>query len=219
MSAKLLNFTYSYGGAPWVFVVRVNDSRLGSLDELAGKVLALPARHALEDLIRREYPAITLHLVDTYAQARHAVANGEADATIQTETQAHLYPPGRLKVGRSVDGQWAAASFSVPVLYPELFQHHEQGVGSHAHGRDSGAENQVAGGWASPLIIESGLYHSARLYWAIAVLIAAGLMLFVYNWFLRRQLIIARQSEKTLNEQLGLSHRFLDGQKNSTLSL
>ena len=67
------------------------------------------------------------------------------------------------------------------------------------------------GGVGKPLIIESRLYHSARLYWAIAVLIAAGLMLFVYNWFLRRQLIIARQSEKTLNEQLGLSHRFLDG--------
>lgn len=206
-----LNFTYSYGGAPWVFVVRVNDSRLGSLDELAGKVLALPARHALEDLIRREYPAITLHLVDTYAQARHAVANGEADATIQTETQAHLYPPGRLKVGRSVDGQWAAASFSVPVLYPELFSIMNKALEAMPMAEIRALRTKWLGGVGKPLIIESGLYHSARLYWAIAVLIAAGLMLFVYNWFLRRQLVIARQSEKTLNEQLGLSHRFLDG--------
>lgn len=42
-----LNFTYSYGGAPWVFVVNVNDFRLSSLAHLSGQVLALPAKHAL----------------------------------------------------------------------------------------------------------------------------------------------------------------------------
>ena len=206
-----LNFTYSYGGAPWVFVVRVNDSRPGSLGELAGKVLALPARHALEDLIRREYPEITLLLVDTYAQARHAVANGDADATIQTETQAHLYPPGRLKVGRSVDGQWAVASFSVPVRYPELFSIMNKALEAMPVAEIRALRTKWLGGVGKPLIIESGLYHSDRLYWAIAALIAAGLLFSAYTWFLRRQLTIARQLEKTLKERLGLCHRFLDG--------
>lgn len=206
-----LDFTYSYGGAPWVFVVRVNDSRLGSLDQLAGKVLVLPARHALEDLIRREYPAITLRLVDTYAQARHAVAKGEADATIQTETQAHLYPPGRLKVGRSVDGQWAAASFSINAQYPELLSIMNKALEAMPATEVRALRTKWLGGVGKPLVIESGLYHSAWSYWAIAALIAVGFMLFSWNWFLRRQLVIGRQFEQTLRERLELNRRFFDG--------
>ena len=206
-----LNFTHSYGGAPWVFVVRVNDSRLGSLDQLAGKVLVLPARHALEDLIRREYPAITLRLVDTYAQARHAVAKGEADATIQTETQAHLYPPGRLKVGRSVDGQWSAASFSVPLQYPELFSIINKTLEAMPMAEIRALRTKWLGSVGKPLVIESGLYHSAWSYSAIAALIGAGLVLLLYNRFLRRQLDAGRQFEKALQQRLALNRHFLNG--------
>ena len=206
-----LDFTYSYGGAPWVFVVRVNDPRLGSLDQLAGKVLVLPARHALEDLIRREYPAITLLLVDTYAQARHAVATGAADATIQSETQAHLYPPGRLKVGRSVDGRWAVASFSVSAQYPELLSIMNKALEAIPVAEFRALKTRWLGGVGKPLVIESGLYHSAWLYWAIAALFSVGLMLFSWNRFLRRQLGIGRQFEQSLREQVELNRRFLDG--------
>ena len=206
-----LNFTYSYGGAPWVFVVRVNDSRLGSLSQLAGKVLVLPARHALEDYIRREYPAVTLRLVDTYAQARHAVANGDADATIQTETQAYLYPPGRLKVGRSVEGQWAAATFSVPARYPELFSIMNKALEAIPVADIRALRTTWLGGAGQPLIIEGGLYHSPGLWWAIAGLCSVGLMSLFYNGFLRRQLGAGREYELSLKEQLKLSHRFLDG--------
>lgn len=206
-----LNFTHSYGGAPWVFVVRANDSRLGALGQLAGKVLVLPARHALEDLIRREYPAITLRLVDTYAQARHAVAQGEADATIQSETQAHLYPPGRLKVGRSVDGQWSAASFSVPVQYPELFSIMNKTLEAIPMVEIRALRTKWLGGVGKPLVIESDLYHSAWLYGAIAVVVAVGLMLLLYNRLLRRQLYSRCQFERALQEQLALNRRFLDG--------
>ena len=206
-----LNFTHSYGGAPWVFVVRVNDSRLGSLDQLSGKTLVLPARHALEDLVRREYPAITLRLVDTYAQARHAVAQGEADATVQSETQAHLYPPGRLKVGRSVDGRWAAASFSIPDQYPELLSIMNKALEAIPVTEFRALRANWLGGVGKPLVIDSGLYHSEWLYWAIAGLLVVGLMLFSYNRFLRRQLIIGRQLEQALQAQLELSQRYLDG--------
>lgn len=69
----------------------------------------------------------------------------------------------------------------------------------------------MAGGVGKPLVIESGLYHSAWSYWAIAALIAVGLMLFSWNWFLRRQLVIGRQFEQTLRERLELNRRFFDG--------
>lgn len=115
-----LNFTYSYGGAPWVFVVRSNDFRLGSLDQLSGKVLALPARHSLESMIRRNYPDVILRNVENYTQARDMVKNGDAVATIQNEVQAYLHSARHLKVGRSVDGRWSSDNFSVSNQLPEL---------------------------------------------------------------------------------------------------
>ncbi len=113
---RFLDFTYSFGGNSWVFVVRSGDSSQISLDSLAGKVLAA----ALEDLIRLEHPLIQLQSVDTYDQARALVESGVADATIQNEAGAYLYPSGQLKVARSVDGKWSPDRFSVIKTQPEL---------------------------------------------------------------------------------------------------
>ncbi|RML93319.1 Sensory box histidine kinase/response regulator, partial [Pseudomonas syringae pv. maculicola] len=80
----------------------------------------MPARHALEDMIKREYPLIKLRLVETYDQARALVESGAADATIQNEAGAYLFPSGQLKVARSVDGKWSPDRFSVIKTQPEL---------------------------------------------------------------------------------------------------
>ncbi|KGS11342.1 histidine kinase, partial [Pseudomonas coronafaciens] len=117
---RYLDFTYSFGGNSWMFVVRSDRSSRISLASLDGQVLALPARHALEDMIRQEYPLIKLRLVDTYEQARALVENGAAEATIQNEAGAYLFPSGQLKVARSVDGKWSPDRFSVVKSQPEL---------------------------------------------------------------------------------------------------
>ncbi|SEI11459.1 multi-sensor hybrid histidine kinase [Pseudomonas asplenii] len=115
-----LNFTYAFGGSSWVFVVPAHDAQLGSLKQLAGRVLALPQEHALQGMIRREYPDIVLRSVRTQEEARSLVESGEAAATIQSDSRAYLYPMSSLKVGRSVDGLWSADNFSVVKAAPEL---------------------------------------------------------------------------------------------------
>lgn len=101
---KLLHFTYAFGGNSWVFLERADSKVPLQLADMADKVLALPARHALLEFIQTRYPQIRLLLVPTYAEARKLVEEGDADATIQNEAGAWLYPPGELKVGRSVEG-------------------------------------------------------------------------------------------------------------------
>ncbi|WP_347904338.1 transporter substrate-binding domain-containing protein [Pseudomonas purpurea] len=101
-----LDFSHAFGGSGWVFVVRESAPTLHSMDQLAGKVLALPARHALEAGIRRDHPHIQLRTVQTYAEARALVESGEADATVENESGARVYPAGQLKVGPSIDGMW-----------------------------------------------------------------------------------------------------------------
>ncbi|MDR9755120.1 transporter substrate-binding domain-containing protein [Pseudomonas sp. SZMC_28357] len=115
-----LNFSHAYGGSGWVFVERQNQPPVQSLAHLEGKVLVLPARHALEELVRRDYPRIRLRSVQTSAEARALVESGEAWATIENETGAHLYPAGQLAVGRVVEGKWEPDHLALRKDLPQL---------------------------------------------------------------------------------------------------
>jgi two-component system sensor histidine kinase EvgS len=115
-----LDFSHAFGGAGWVLIGRAGEPRVQSLQQLSRRVLVLPTRHALESVIRRDYPAIHLHSVKTYAEARALVEIGEAYATIDNEIGAQLYPSGQLKVGHVVEGKWDADYLSVGKGQPQL---------------------------------------------------------------------------------------------------
>ena len=204
-----LNFTYSYGGAPWVFVVSVNDFQLSSLAHLSGQVLALPAKHALEPMIRRDYPEITLRMVENYTQARQLVERGDAIATIQNETQAYLHPTKRLKVGRSVDGRWSSDNFSVSTQSPELLDILNKGLEALPVAdmqamrikwlHETGKEPAESAGLSAPWV-----------YAIMAAVIALGGMLVVWNRRLATRLRFGQQVESSLREHQGFQQRCFD---------
>lgn len=115
-----LDFSHAFGGAGWVFVGRAGEPQVQSLEQLAKRVLVLPGRHALEGVIRRDYPSIELRSVKTYAEARALVESGEAYATIENEIGAQLYPSGLLKVGELLEGKWEADLLAVRRGQPQL---------------------------------------------------------------------------------------------------
>ncbi len=80
----------------------------------------LPSRHALEALIRREYPAIELRSVKTSAEARAWVESGLAHATIENEIGAQLFPSGLLQAGHIVEGKWDPDYLAVRQGQPQL---------------------------------------------------------------------------------------------------
>ncbi|OTJ30682.1 hypothetical protein CAY91_34915, partial [Pseudomonas aeruginosa] len=116
----LLKFSHGFGGSGRVFIERADAGPLTGLNQLDGKVLALPARHVMESQIRHDHPRIKLRLVDNYTQARELVRRGEAAATIQTEVEVQSYAQEGLRMGRSVDGQWSSNCLSVRKDQPEL---------------------------------------------------------------------------------------------------
>ena len=205
-----LNFTYSFGGAPWVFVVRINDSRLGSFSQLAGQVLVLPARHALVPMIRREHPQIKLTLVENYAQARHSVERGDAVATIQNETQAYLYPPGRLKVGRSVEGRWSADSFSVSAQHPELRDILNKGLEALSMAEVRALRVKWLGGVGIAPVIEPNDGASSWVFWVSVMGIASAVACAICYWHLTKQLRIIRSAFHRLRERQAAQQRYFD---------
>lgn len=206
---QLLDFTYSYGGNSWVFVVPENHSSKISLQALSGKVLALPARHALEDTIRTEYPQITLRSVKTYDDARGLVESGEAAATIQSEAAAWLYPPGKLKVARSVEGRWSPDRFSVVQTQPELLS-----ILNKALEEFPVAEMRaIRVKWLGATIAQPSIWQRIPpwVYWALAVALLLALVSFGWSSRLKCQIRQRLRAEEQLSDQLAFKRALLDG--------
>ncbi|WP_047299868.1 MULTISPECIES: transporter substrate-binding domain-containing protein [Pseudomonas] len=205
-----LDFSHAFGGAGWVFVGRAGAPSVESLEQLATRVLVLPARHALEDVIRREYPSIEIRSVKTYAEARALVESGEAYATIENEIGAQLYPLGLLKVGALVEGKWEAEHLAVRKGMPELLSILNKALEAFPAAELRAIRLKWLEGISpapSPSlwqrIIEWGC-------WAAVVAGIFGLLSLVWN---RRLTVVIKQrraAEKSLGDQLAFQHALID---------
>ncbi|MGY2281761.1 ATP-binding protein [Pseudomonas gingeri] len=206
-----LNFTYAFGGSSWVFVVPVNDSPLGSFKQLSGRVLALPEGHALQAMIRREHPDIVLRSVRTPEEARALVENGEAAATIQSDAWAYLYPPGRLKVGRSVEGLWSADSFSVVKTSPELLSILNKSLEAFPVAELRALRIKWLG--AVPVAPPPSVWKRVPrwVYGLAGAMLLLGVVSLAWNRRLNIQIRQRRQAEQELNDRLAFQRALLDG--------
>jgi len=206
---QLLDFTYSFGGNSWVFVVREDRSPKISLEALSGQVLALPARHALEDTIRTEYPKIRLRSVMTYDDARRLVESGAAAATIQAEASAWLYPPGKLKVARSVEGRWTPDRFSVVNTQPELLSILNKSLEEFPVAE----MRAIRVKWLGATIAQPSIWQRIPpwVYWTIAVALLLALVSFGWSSRLKYQIRQRLRAEEELNDQLAFKRALLDG--------
>ncbi|MFL1542882.1 transporter substrate-binding domain-containing protein [Pseudomonas sp. O39] len=208
----LLNFSHSFGGSGWVFVEPVDAAPLTGLDQLAGKVLALPARHVLEGYLRQMHPQIQLRLVGNYAQARELVRRGEAAATLQTEVEVQSYPQDDLRIGRSVDGMWSANSLSVPKDQPELLSILNKALEALPVAELSALHLRWIGAVALP--VPAWQRVPAWAYWTVAMAILFVLVSQVWNSRLKRQIRQRLEAERRLNDQLAFKRALLDGMPN-----
>ena len=208
-----LNFSHSFGGQGWVFIIRAEDMPVGSLDELAGKTLALPAEHALEGAIRSEYPQIQLRLVSTYDKAREMVANGEADATIDSEVGAYRavgrYPPGVLKVGRNVDGKWSPDRFAVSAAEPELTAILNKALEAYPVAELRAARLK----WLGAVVPPEPMWQriASWVYWVLAAALILGAVSLLWSGRLKAQIRQRQRAELALNDQLAFQRALLDG--------
>lgn len=206
-----LNFSHAFGGAAWVFVVRSEDRRLSSLEQLAGEVLALPARHTLESFIRRHYPDIRLRSVSNYEEARALVSSGEARATIQNEVQVqglNLADDG-LRVGRSVEGTWSADEFAVRKDQPELLSILNKSLEALPVAELSAIRLKWLG--ATPVPMPAWQRVPTWVYWAVATALLFGLASLAWSSRLKLQIQQRLNAEKRLNDQLAFMRALLDG--------
>lgn len=212
---SFLDFTHAFGGAGWVFIRQAGAAAVHSLADLSGKVLALPSRHALEAGIRLEYPQITLRLVKTYAEARALVESGEADATIENETGAYLYPAGRLAIGSRIEGKWEADLLALRKGQPQLLS-----ILNKALEAFSPAElRAMRFKWLEAVLPSKPPSLWQRVYpwacWGGLLASLYGLLSLLWSQRLNRQLEQQRIVERQLLDQLAFQATLIDAMPDS----
>lgn len=70
---------------PHLAVTRPGEPSIHQLDQLHGKTIALPKGWSIIQILQQHHPAISLHLVDSPAQALRAVTQGDVYATLDIE--------------------------------------------------------------------------------------------------------------------------------------
>lgn len=207
---EFLDFSHAFGGAGWVFVGRAGAPAVQSMQQLSKRVLVLPARHALEATIRRDYPSIELRSVKTYAEARALVESGEAYATIENETGAQLYPSGQLKVGDTVEGKWEADHLALRKGQPQLLSILNKALEAFPPAElrairlkwlDGIVPVQTPSAWQQ--ITEWGC-------WSVFFASVFALLSLLWNRRLTVLIQQRRDAEKDLNDQLAFQHALID---------
>ncbi|MDD0976976.1 ATP-binding protein [Pseudomonas fontis] len=208
---EFLDFTHPLGGQSWVFIVRPESIALGSLDELSGRTLALPAQHVLEPSIEKEYPHIRILRTESLAQARERVRSGAADATIDSEVGAYRVVANdpQLKVGRGVDGRWAPDRFAVRHSAPELLQILNKALEAFPVAEMRAVRMKWLGSVAPPAPVWQRI--APWVYWAVAAVLVLGLVSLAWNSRLRAQIRQRERAEEALNDQVAFKRALLDG--------
>ena len=205
-----LSFSHAFGGSGWVFVGRDGESALHSLEQLKGKVLALPARHALEAEIRRDYPSIQLRTVKTYGEARALVESREAHATIENETGVHLYPAGQLKVGNSLEGKWEPDYLAVRQDLLPLLSILNKALEAFPAEEMRALRSKWMAGIVPHPVPSLWLRVSRWGYWCVVVVGVFGLLSLLWNRRLQIQIDQRLKAEAVLNDQLMLQRALMD---------
>ncbi|UVM04124.1 transporter substrate-binding domain-containing protein [Pseudomonas laurylsulfatiphila] len=205
-----LDFSHAYGGAGWVFVGLAGATPVQSLEDLAKRVLVLPTRHALEGMIRRDFPSIELRSVKTYAEAHAWVESGEAYATIESEIGARLFPSGRLQIGATVPDKWDADYLAVRKGQPQLLSILNKALEAFPAPELRDLRRKWFGGATTAQA--PGLWQRLDQWvcWGMFVLSLFGLLSLLWN---RRLAVVVRQrveAQRSLRDQLAFQHALMD---------
>lgn len=170
----------------------------------------LPARHALEDAIRRDYPSIEIRSVKTYAEARALVESGEAYATIENEIGAQLYPLGMLKVGALVEGKWEADHLAVRKGMPQLLSILNKALEAFPAAELRAMRLKWLAGVSPPPVPSVWERLVEWACWAMGVIGVFGMLSLVWNRRLAAVIKLRCAAEKELGDQLAFQHALID---------
>ncbi|MFJ4197214.1 ATP-binding protein [Pseudomonas sp. NPDC089534] len=185
-----LRFTRAYLNNPFVLVAAASDRRLGSLDDLAGKRVALYRGHPLHDYLIEHVPQIRLVEVGSPASGMAAIAGGQADATLGSLLVARYLIArqyrGRMRIVTTVGDQPARIALATAPDAALLHSMLNKALLSIAP-REM---DELVERWSHDVVVEDSYWQRHRREILSGFAVAAALLMLSLAWigFQRRQI-------------------------------
>ncbi|AZF16591.1 transporter substrate-binding domain-containing protein [Pseudomonas sp. R3-18-08] len=209
----LLRFTRPYLNTPYVLVSAIDSSSPGTLDDMAGKRLAVIHGNPVRDLLIEQYPKVQIVDARNAQDAMALVANGQAEAAINSLIIARYMISrqyrDQLRIISTVGTQLARTAFATPRGALELYSILEKALLS----IPPEELDEVTNRWRSEIAVDDSYWLRNRTVILQAFALAALLLLAAVVWiaYLRRLIHTRRQAEIALNDQLEFMRVLIDG--------
>ncbi|WP_370694664.1 transporter substrate-binding domain-containing protein [Pseudomonas sp. FP603] len=208
-----LRFTRPYLSTPFVLVSRTGADNPATLDDMAGKRMAVIRGNPVRDLLIEHYPRVALVDADNAHQAMALVANGQADAAVNSLITARYMISrqyrDRLRITSTVGTQSARVAFATARGSLELYSILDKALLS----IPPEEMDEVTNRWRSEVVVDDSYWLRNRTAIIQGFALAAVLLLVALGWiaYLRLLMRKRRQAEIALNDQLEFMRVLIDG--------
>lgn len=210
---EFLRFTRPYFSSSNVLVVRSSEHVLEGLDQLDGKVIAIPHGHAMSGYIQQHFPRVRLLEVGSGIQVLSTVAEGKADGGVHAMASASFlinrYYPGKLRIADTIGRDPARYAFSVVQGEPELLSILDKALLSISPDELGSIVNR----WYTNAEVAESTWveYEARLYEVGFAFLLLSLLFAAWALYMRRQVYRRERQERWLNDQLEFKRALTDG--------
>lgn len=208
-----LRFTRPYLSNPFVMVNSVATDSPRTLDQMAGKRLALIRGNLLREYLLGNYPEIQLVEADNAFEAMAMVDKGEVDGAINSLISASYMISrqyrGRLQVSSTVGTLPARIALATNRSSLELYSILDKALLSISPEQ----MDELTNHWPNNLVIDDSYWLRNRTTIIQGFIIFGVLLLVAFGWigYLRVLMRKRRQAEQALSDQLEFMRVLIDG--------
>ncbi|QJI37927.1 transporter substrate-binding domain-containing protein [Pseudomonas sp. ADAK13] len=209
----VLRFTRPYLATPFVLVSSNRPGSPNTLDDMNGKKLAVIRGNATRDMLIEQYPGIRLVDAENAQDAMAMVANGQADAAVNSLITARYMISrqyrDRLRVTSTVGVTNARVAFATARGALELFSIMDKALLSIAPEEMDELTNR----WRSQVVVGDSYWLRNRNAIIQGFVIAAVLLLIALGWiaYLRMLMRKRKQAEQALSDQVEFMRVLING--------
>ncbi|RON84950.1 transporter substrate-binding domain-containing protein [Pseudomonas fluorescens] len=208
-----LRFTRPYLTNPFVLVTASGDASPQTLDQMAGKRLALIRGNVLREYLVEQFPQVHLVTARNAADAMNMVAQGEVDGAINSLLNARYLISrqyrGQLQVTSTVGTQQARIALATDRGALELYSILDKALLSISPEEMDELTNR----WRTDVVVDDSYWLRHRSTIIQGFIIAGVLLLVAFGWiaYLRMLMRKRRQAEIALNDQMEFMRVLIDG--------
>ncbi len=209
----VLRFTRPYLATPFVLVSRNIPGSPNTLDDMNGKTLAVIRGNSTRDMLIEQYPGIRLVDAESALDAMAMVANGQADAAVNSLITARYMISrqyrDRLRVTSTVGVTNARVAFATARGSLELFSIMDKALLSIAPEEMDELTNR----WRSQVVVGDSYWLRNRRAIIQGFVFAAVLLVIALGWiaYLRMLMRKRKQAEQALSDQVEFMRVLING--------